>query len=100
MSLVVDCFYVLSIPCMYEKCAVDTRPCVVFKCFPNANLLQHFLKMPAACEPVLEDIEDIVSAEDVKPHDRQFVRRNVFPKVRKRNSQKNLQTDDEPPSDR
>ncbi|NWU25996.1 CDKAL methylthiotransferase, partial [Dyaphorophyia castanea] len=55
--------------------------------------------MPAACESVLEDIEDIVSAEDLKPHDRQFVRKNVFPKVRKRNSQKNIQTDDEPPSD-
>lgn len=58
-----------------------------------------FLKMPAACESVLEDIEDIVSAEDLKPHDRQFVRRNVFPKVRKRNSQQNVQTDDEPPGD-
>ncbi|NWU84317.1 CDKAL methylthiotransferase, partial [Onychorhynchus coronatus] len=55
--------------------------------------------MPAACESVLEDIEDIVSAEDVKPHDRQFVRTNVFPKVRKRNSQKNVQTEDDPPSD-
>uniref|UniRef100_A0A8U7NSU1 CDK5 regulatory subunit associated protein 1 like 1 n=1 Tax=Corvus moneduloides TaxID=1196302 RepID=A0A8U7NSU1_CORMO len=55
--------------------------------------------MPAACESVLEDIEDIVSAEDLRPHDRQFVRKNVFPKVRKRNSQKNVQTDDEPPSD-
>ncbi|XP_030905533.2 threonylcarbamoyladenosine tRNA methylthiotransferase isoform X1 [Melopsittacus undulatus] len=56
-------------------------------------------KMPAACDSVLEDIEDIVSAEDLKPHDRQFVRQNVFPKVRKRSSQKNNQTDDEPPSD-
>lgn len=56
--------------------------------------------MPAACDSVLEDIEDIVSAEDLKPHDRQFVRKNVFPKVRKRNSQKNNQTDDDPPSDR
>ncbi|NWS32276.1 CDKAL methylthiotransferase, partial [Polioptila caerulea] len=55
--------------------------------------------MPAACEPVLEDIEDIVSAEDLKPHDRRFVRKNVFPKVRKRSSQKNIQTDDELPSD-
>ncbi|NXJ03099.1 CDKAL methylthiotransferase, partial [Psophia crepitans] len=54
--------------------------------------------MPAACDSVLEDIEDIVSAEDLKPHDRQFVRKNVFPKVRKRNSQ-NIQTDDDPPSD-
>lgn len=56
--------------------------------------------MPAACDSVLEDIEDIVSAEDLKPHDRQFVRKNIFPKVRKRNSQKNIQTDDDPPSDR
>ncbi|KAM7122990.1 LOW QUALITY PROTEIN: threonylcarbamoyladenosine tRNA methylthiotransferase [Ciconia maguari] len=56
--------------------------------------------MPAACDSVLEDIEDIVSAEDLKPHDRQFVRKNVYPKVRKRNSQKNIQTDDDdPPSD-
>ncbi|NXC67384.1 CDKAL methylthiotransferase, partial [Anhinga anhinga] len=55
--------------------------------------------MPAACDSVLEDIEDIVSAEDLKPRDRQFVRKNVFPKVRKRNSQKNIQTDDDPPSD-
>ncbi|KAM6135185.1 LOW QUALITY PROTEIN: threonylcarbamoyladenosine tRNA methylthiotransferase [Pterocles gutturalis] len=54
--------------------------------------------MPAACDSVLEDIEDIVSAEDLKPRDRQFVRKNVFPKVRKRNSQ-SIQTDDDPPSD-
>ncbi|KAM6444692.1 threonylcarbamoyladenosine tRNA methylthiotransferase [Rhynochetos jubatus] len=55
--------------------------------------------MPAACDSVLEDIEDIVSAEDLKPHDRQFVRKNIFPKVRKRNSEKNIQTDDDPPSE-
>ncbi|NWZ25019.1 CDKAL methylthiotransferase, partial [Asarcornis scutulata] len=55
--------------------------------------------MPAACDSVLEDIEDIVSAQDPKPHDRQFVRKNVFPKVRKRSSQQNTQTDDDPPSD-
>ncbi|KAM9636826.1 threonylcarbamoyladenosine tRNA methylthiotransferase isoform 1-T3 [Morphnus guianensis] len=55
--------------------------------------------MPAACDSVLEDIEDIVSAEDLKPRDRQFVRKNVFPKVRKHHSQKNIQTDDDPPSD-
>ncbi|KAM4685435.1 threonylcarbamoyladenosine tRNA methylthiotransferase isoform 2-T2 [Amazona ochrocephala] len=56
-------------------------------------------KMPASCDSVLEDIEDIVSAEDLKPQDRQFIRKNVFPKVRKRNSQKNDQTDNDPPSD-
>ncbi|NXX38170.1 CDKAL methylthiotransferase, partial [Tricholaema leucomelas] len=54
--------------------------------------------MPAACDSVLEDIEDMVSAEDLKPHDRQFVRKNVFPKVRKRTSQ-NSQADEDPPSD-
>ncbi|XP_030408387.1 threonylcarbamoyladenosine tRNA methylthiotransferase isoform X2 [Gopherus evgoodei] len=55
--------------------------------------------MPAACDSLLEDIEDIVSAQDVKPHDRQFARKNVVPKVRKRNSQKNVQAEDDPPSD-
>ncbi|XP_074841994.1 threonylcarbamoyladenosine tRNA methylthiotransferase isoform X2 [Carettochelys insculpta] len=55
--------------------------------------------MPAACDSLLEDIEDIVSAQDVKPHDRQFARKNVVPKVRKRSSQKNVQVDDDPPSD-
>ncbi|XP_064017133.1 threonylcarbamoyladenosine tRNA methylthiotransferase isoform X2 [Pogoniulus pusillus] len=54
--------------------------------------------MPAACDSVLEDIEDMVSAEDLKPQDRQFVRKNVFPKVRKRRSQ-NRQADEDPPSD-
>nr|XP_006121897.1 threonylcarbamoyladenosine tRNA methylthiotransferase isoform X2 [Pelodiscus sinensis]XP_014428432.1 threonylcarbamoyladenosine tRNA methylthiotransferase isoform X2 [Pelodiscus sinensis]XP_025039775.1 threonylcarbamoyladenosine tRNA methylthiotransferase isoform X2 [Pelodiscus sinensis] len=55
--------------------------------------------MPAACDSLLEDIEDIVSAQDVKPHDRQFVRKSVVPKVRKRGSQKHVQEDDDPPSD-
>ncbi|NWY01147.1 CDKAL methylthiotransferase, partial [Nothoprocta ornata] len=55
--------------------------------------------MPAACEAVLEDIEDIVSAQDLKPHERHSVRRNVFPKVRKRSSHKDVQADDDPPSD-
>lgn len=56
--------------------------------------------MPAACDSVLEDIEDIVSAQDLKPRDWQFVRKNVFPKVRKRSSQQRAQTDDDPPHDR
>lgn len=55
--------------------------------------------MPAACDSVLEDIEDIVSAQDLKPHDLRFVRKNVFPKVRKRSSQQRSQTDDDPPCD-
>ncbi|XP_004939679.1 threonylcarbamoyladenosine tRNA methylthiotransferase [Gallus gallus] len=55
--------------------------------------------MPAACDSVLEDIEDIVSAQDLKPRDWRFVRKNVFPKVRKRSSQQRAQTDDDPPHD-
>ncbi|XP_025968483.1 threonylcarbamoyladenosine tRNA methylthiotransferase isoform X3 [Dromaius novaehollandiae] len=55
--------------------------------------------MPAACDSVLEDIEDIVSAQDLKPHERHSGRKNVFPKVRKRSSHKDIQTDDDPPSD-
>ncbi|XP_021244992.1 threonylcarbamoyladenosine tRNA methylthiotransferase [Numida meleagris] len=55
--------------------------------------------MPAACDSVLEDIEDIVSAQDLKSRDWRFVRKNVFPKVRKRSSQQRTQTDDDPPHD-
>ncbi|XP_066481020.1 threonylcarbamoyladenosine tRNA methylthiotransferase isoform X2 [Tiliqua scincoides] len=55
--------------------------------------------MPAVCDSLLEDIEDIVSAQDPKPNDRPFRRKNIVPKVRKRNSQKNVEADDDPPSD-
>ncbi|XP_052553915.1 threonylcarbamoyladenosine tRNA methylthiotransferase [Tympanuchus pallidicinctus] len=55
--------------------------------------------MPAACDSVLEDIEDIVSAQDLKPHDWRYVRKNVFPKVRKRSWKQGTQTDDDPPCD-
>ncbi|XP_075441716.1 threonylcarbamoyladenosine tRNA methylthiotransferase [Ascaphus truei] len=53
--------------------------------------------MPAACESMLDDIEDIVSAEDPKPHDRQFARQSIVPRARKRN--KNKIQEEEPPSD-
>lgn len=55
--------------------------------------------MPAVCDSLLEDIEDIVSAHDPKPKDRLFRRRDIVPKVRKRNSQNNVEADDDPPSD-
>ncbi|XP_032078747.1 threonylcarbamoyladenosine tRNA methylthiotransferase-like isoform X1 [Thamnophis elegans] len=55
--------------------------------------------MIAAGDLCLEDIEDIVSAEDPKPFDRQFSRKNIIPKVRKRQSQKNVEVDDPPPRD-
>uniref|UniRef100_A0A670XV88 tRNA-t(6)A37 methylthiotransferase n=2 Tax=Pseudonaja textilis TaxID=8673 RepID=A0A670XV88_PSETE len=56
-------------------------------------------KMIAADDLCLEDIEDIVSAQDPKPFDRQFSRKNIIPKVRKRQSQKNVEVDDPPPRD-
>ncbi|XP_063779314.1 threonylcarbamoyladenosine tRNA methylthiotransferase [Pseudophryne corroboree] len=52
--------------------------------------------MPAACESLMDDIEDIVSASDPKPHDRQFAKQNVVPRVRKRNKN---QVQEEPPAD-
>uniref|UniRef100_A0A0F7Z6K0 tRNA-t(6)A37 methylthiotransferase n=1 Tax=Micrurus fulvius TaxID=8637 RepID=A0A0F7Z6K0_MICFL len=55
--------------------------------------------MIAAGDLCLEDIEDIVSAQDPKPFDRQFSRKNIIPKVRKRPSQKNVEVDDPPPRD-
>nr|XP_044632935.1 threonylcarbamoyladenosine tRNA methylthiotransferase isoform X3 [Equus asinus] len=57
-------------------------------------------KMPSAsCETLLDDIEDIVSQEDSKPQHRHFARKQVVPKVRKRNTQKYLQEENSPPSD-
>uniref|UniRef100_A0ABI7XTW3 tRNA-t(6)A37 methylthiotransferase n=2 Tax=Felis catus TaxID=9685 RepID=A0ABI7XTW3_FELCA len=56
-------------------------------------------KMPSAsCDSLLDDIEDIVSQEDLKPQDRHFSRKHVVPKVRKRNTQKYLQDENSPPS--
>ncbi|XP_062986514.1 threonylcarbamoyladenosine tRNA methylthiotransferase [Elgaria multicarinata webbii] len=55
--------------------------------------------MSASCNSLLDDIEDIVSAQDPKPHDRQFGRESILPKVRKRHSQKNVEANDDPPSD-
>ncbi|XP_068093069.1 threonylcarbamoyladenosine tRNA methylthiotransferase isoform X2 [Hyperolius riggenbachi] len=52
--------------------------------------------MPASCESLLDDIEDIVSAADPKPHDRQSARQNIVPRARKRNQNT---TEEEPPSD-
>ncbi|XP_013359282.1 PREDICTED: threonylcarbamoyladenosine tRNA methylthiotransferase isoform X1 [Chinchilla lanigera] len=57
-------------------------------------------KMPsAACDMLLDDIEDIVSQEDSKPQDRHFSRKHVVPKVRRRNTQTYLQEENSPPSD-
>uniref|UniRef100_A0A8D1W6Q5 tRNA-t(6)A37 methylthiotransferase n=2 Tax=Sus scrofa TaxID=9823 RepID=A0A8D1W6Q5_PIG len=57
-------------------------------------------KMPSAsCDTLLDDIEDIVSQEDSKPQDRHFARKQVVPKVRRRNTQKYLQDENSPPSD-
>ncbi|EDL98384.1 CDK5 regulatory subunit associated protein 1-like 1 (predicted), isoform CRA_a [Rattus norvegicus] len=56
--------------------------------------------MPSAsCDVLLDDIEDIISQEDSKPQDRHFSRKHVFPKVRRRNTQKYLQEEPSPPSD-
>lgn len=52
--------------------------------------------MPTSCESLVDDIEDIVSVTDPKPHDRQAARQNIVPRVRKRNRDKILE---EPPSD-
>nr|XP_044992516.1 threonylcarbamoyladenosine tRNA methylthiotransferase isoform X2 [Jaculus jaculus] len=53
----------------------------------------------AACDALLDDIEDIVSQEDSKPQDRHFSRKNVVPKVRRRKTQVYLQEENSPSSD-
>ncbi|XP_046895827.1 threonylcarbamoyladenosine tRNA methylthiotransferase [Hypomesus transpacificus] len=43
--------------------------------------------MPSACGSQIDDIEDMVSLEDLTPQDRQFARKSVIPRARKRNHQ-------------
>lgn len=40
--------------------------------------------MPSACDPFVDDIEDIASSHDPTSHQRQFSRQSVVPRVRKR----------------
>ncbi|XP_056142958.1 threonylcarbamoyladenosine tRNA methylthiotransferase [Lampris incognitus] len=43
--------------------------------------------MPSACDSSIEDIEDMVSASDPTPQDRQSARKSVVPRARKRKEQ-------------
>ncbi|XP_042188360.1 threonylcarbamoyladenosine tRNA methylthiotransferase [Callorhinchus milii] len=49
--------------------------------------------MPAACDSLVEDIEDIVSAQDITPNDRHFAKKSVVPRARKRNKHKQDEED-------
>ncbi|XP_063055799.1 threonylcarbamoyladenosine tRNA methylthiotransferase [Engraulis encrasicolus] len=40
--------------------------------------------MPSACDPMIDDIEDMVSAHDPTPHERQFARKSIIPRSRRR----------------
>ncbi|XP_023819583.1 threonylcarbamoyladenosine tRNA methylthiotransferase [Oryzias latipes] len=48
--------------------------------------------MPSACDPVIEDIEDMVSSTDPTPHERQSARKNIIPRPKKK---KELLNDEE-----
>lgn len=43
--------------------------------------------MPSACGSEIDDIEDMVSLTDPTPQERQFAKKSVVPRVRKRNQQ-------------
>uniref|UniRef100_A0A4W5QXS2 Uncharacterized protein n=1 Tax=Hucho hucho TaxID=62062 RepID=A0A4W5QXS2_9TELE len=43
--------------------------------------------MPSACDSPIDDIEDMVSADDPTPQERQYTRTSVIPRARKRNTQ-------------
>ncbi|KAI1894091.1 hypothetical protein AGOR_G00112260 [Albula goreensis] len=45
--------------------------------------------MPSVCDSVIDDIEDMVSTLDPTPQERQFARRSVVPRARKRKEQTN-----------
>lgn len=40
--------------------------------------------MPSDCDPLIEDIEDMVSSGDPTPHERQSARKNIIPRARKK----------------
>ncbi|XP_013869704.1 threonylcarbamoyladenosine tRNA methylthiotransferase [Austrofundulus limnaeus] len=40
--------------------------------------------MPSACDPLIEDIEDMLSSGDPTPHERQSARKSIIPRARKR----------------
>ncbi|XP_030637833.1 threonylcarbamoyladenosine tRNA methylthiotransferase [Chanos chanos] len=43
--------------------------------------------MPSACDSLIDDIEDMVSTHDATPHERQFAKKNVVPRARRRKQQ-------------
>uniref|UniRef100_A0A8C5B450 tRNA-t(6)A37 methylthiotransferase n=1 Tax=Gadus morhua TaxID=8049 RepID=A0A8C5B450_GADMO len=43
--------------------------------------------MPSACDSMIDDIEDMVSADDPTPQDRQNARKSIIPRARKRKDQ-------------
>nr|XP_029499319.1 threonylcarbamoyladenosine tRNA methylthiotransferase-like [Oncorhynchus nerka]XP_029499320.1 threonylcarbamoyladenosine tRNA methylthiotransferase-like [Oncorhynchus nerka]XP_029499321.1 threonylcarbamoyladenosine tRNA methylthiotransferase-like [Oncorhynchus nerka] len=43
--------------------------------------------MPSACDSPIDDIEDMVSADDPTPQERQYARKSIVPRARKRNTQ-------------
>ncbi|XP_055780570.1 threonylcarbamoyladenosine tRNA methylthiotransferase [Salvelinus fontinalis] len=43
--------------------------------------------MPSACDSLIDDIEDMVSADDPTPQERQYARKSIIPRARKRNTQ-------------
>ncbi|XP_041962889.1 threonylcarbamoyladenosine tRNA methylthiotransferase isoform X1 [Alosa sapidissima] len=53
--------------------------------------------MPSACDPTIDDIEDMVSAQDPTPHERQYARKSIVPRSRRRKldqqTTEELQTD-------
>ncbi|CAG6015848.1 unnamed protein product, partial [Menidia menidia] len=52
--------------------------------------------MPSACDPSIEDIEDMVSPSDPTPHERQSSRKCIIPRSRKKKElqiHEELQTD-------
>eukprot|EP00064_Thunnus_orientalis_P021128 superscaffoldBa00006230_g21283 len=40
--------------------------------------------MPSACDSLIEDIEDMVSSSDPTPNERQFARKSIIPRSRKK----------------
>ncbi|XP_051872913.1 threonylcarbamoyladenosine tRNA methylthiotransferase, partial [Pristis pectinata] len=55
---------------------------------PEPQRVKPAAKHAGHVDSLMEDIEDIVSAQDPKPNDRLFARKNIVPHARKRNKHK------------
>uniref|UniRef100_A0A674AKP4 MTTase N-terminal domain-containing protein n=1 Tax=Salmo trutta TaxID=8032 RepID=A0A674AKP4_SALTR len=54
---------------------------------PFETFIKDIVIMSSTCDSLIDDIEDMVSADDPTPQERQYARKSIIPRARKRNTQ-------------